>query len=57
MQITRDVAAEMRKLRADALEVMHAFASLARVTLGGKALDRKTRELRACQKITESTCD
>jgi alkylhydroperoxidase/carboxymuconolactone decarboxylase family protein YurZ len=44
-QVTKDVTAQLRNLRADAPEVMRAFSLLAQAATSAKALDAKTKEL------------
>ena len=44
-QVTKEVSAQLRNLRADAPEVMRAFSQLAQAATSAKALDAKTKEL------------
>lgn len=56
-QVTKDVTAQIRNLRADAPEVMRAFSSLAQAASGAKALDAKTKELIALGIAVAVRCD
>jgi AhpD family alkylhydroperoxidase len=56
-QVTQEVTTQMRNLRADAPEVMQAFASLAGAALAEKALDAKTKELIALGIAVAVRCD
>ena len=56
-QVTQKVAAQMRNLRADAPEVMQAFARLASAALAANALDAKAKELIALGIAVAARCD
>jgi AhpD family alkylhydroperoxidase len=56
-QVTKDVSAQLRSLRADAPEVMKAFSSLAQAATVSKALDVKTKELIALGIAVAVRCD
>jgi AhpD family alkylhydroperoxidase len=56
-QVTKDVSAQLRSLRADAPEVMKAFSSLAQAATASKALDAKTKELIALGIAVAMRCD
>src|ERR1700752_1838154 len=56
-QVTKDVSAQLRNLRADAPEVMKAFSSLAQAATASKALDAKTKELIALGIAVAVRCD
>jgi AhpD family alkylhydroperoxidase len=56
-QVTKDVTAQLRNLRADAPEVMRAFASLAQAATSAKALAAKTKELIALGIAVAVRCD
>lgn len=56
-QVTRDVTAQIRNLRANAPEVMRAFSSLAQAASSAKALDAKTKELIALGIAVAVRCD
>lgn len=56
-QVTKDVSAQLRSLRADAPEVMRAFAQLAQAATSAKALDAKTKELIALGIAVAVRCD
>jgi AhpD family alkylhydroperoxidase len=56
-QVTQKVTMQMRNLRADAPQVMQAFASLASAALAEKALDAKTKELIALGIAVAVRCD
>ena len=55
-QMTKEVTAQIRQLRADAPEVMRAFAALAQAASTAQALDAKTALDRGAskQEITEA---
>ncbi len=54
---TRERTAGLQNLRADAPEVMKAFAGIAQSALAPKALDRKTKELLAVGISVAARCD
>ena len=56
-QITKEVTAQLKTLRADAPEVMKAFSSLAQAASTSKALDAKTKELIALGIAVAVRCD
>jgi len=56
-QVTKDVTAQLRNLRADAPEVMRAFSALAQAATSAKALDAKTKELIALGIAVAVRCD
>ena len=56
-QLTSDLTGGLRRLRADAPEVMKAFSSLAKAGLAGGGLDTKTKELIALAISVAVRCD
>jgi AhpD family alkylhydroperoxidase len=56
-EVTKELTAQLRTLRADAPEVMKAFASVAQAALAPKALDGKTKELIALAIAVAVRCD
>ena len=56
-QVTKEVSAQLRNLRADAPEVMRAFAQFAQAATSAKALDAKTKELIALGIAVAVRCD
>jgi AhpD family alkylhydroperoxidase len=56
-ELTRELAAQLRNLRAGAPEVMKAFSSIAQTALAPKALDCKTKELIALGIAVAVRCD
>jgi AhpD family alkylhydroperoxidase len=56
-QITKELTAQLRNLRADAPEVMKAFSSIAQAASTAKALDVKTKELIALGIAIAVRCD
>jgi AhpD family alkylhydroperoxidase len=44
-ELTKELTAQLRNLRAGAPEVMRAFSGIAQAAAGGKTLDSKTKEL------------
>ncbi len=56
-QMTKEVTAQIRQLRADAPEVMRAFAALAQAASTAQALDAKTKELIALAISVAVRCD
>jgi AhpD family alkylhydroperoxidase len=56
-QVTKDVTAQLRHLRADAPDVMRAFSTLAQAASSSKALDAKTKELLALGIAVAVRCD
>ena len=51
------LSGDLRKLRADAPDVMKAFGGLAQSALGGEGLDAKTKELIALAISVATRCD
>ena len=56
-ELTRELAAQLRNLRAGAPEVMKAFSGVAQTALAPKALDCKTKELIALGIAVAVRCD
>ena len=56
-ELTRELAAQLRNLRAGAPEVMKAFSSVAQTASAPKALDCKTKELIALGIAVAVRCD
>jgi AhpD family alkylhydroperoxidase len=56
-ELTRELAAQLRNLRAGAPEVMKAFSGVAQAALAPKALDCKTKELIALGIAVAVRCD
>lgn len=56
-EITAQLSAPLRELRAGTPEVMKGFAALARAALEAKALDTKTKELIALAISVATRCD
>jgi len=56
-QMTQELSAQLRNLRADAPEVMKAFSAMAQAATAAKALDTKTKELIALAIAVALRCD
>ena len=56
-QMTKELSAQLRNLRAGAPEVMKAFAGIAQAASAAKALDSKTKELIAIGIAVAARCD
>lgn len=56
-EFTTDLNAGLRKLRADAPEVMKSFSGLAQAAMAGDGLDTKTKELIALAISVAVRCD
>jgi AhpD family alkylhydroperoxidase len=56
-EITKELSADLRDLRASAPEVMKAFGAIAQAALAPKALDAKTKELIALGISVAARCD
>ncbi|HVM80671.1 MAG TPA: carboxymuconolactone decarboxylase family protein [Stellaceae bacterium] len=56
-EVTKELSAGLRNLRASAPEVMKAFGAIAQAALAPKALDAKTKELIALAISVAARCD
>ncbi|MDB5545519.1 MAG: carboxymuconolactone decarboxylase [Hyphomicrobiales bacterium] len=56
-EFTTDLNASLRKLRADAPDVMKSFSALAQAAMAGDGLDAKTKELIALAISVAVRCD
>lgn len=54
---TADLSGDLRKLRADAPDVMKSFGAMAQSALAGQGLDTKTKELMALAISVAVRCD
>ena len=56
-EVTKELSADLRNLRASAPEMMKAFGAIAQAALAPKALDAKTKELLALGISVAVRCD
>lgn len=57
LALTKELSAQLKKLRGDAPEVMKAFSSIAQAATAPNALDGKTKELIALGIAVAARCD